>query len=101
MHKKNSIEKNLTQHIDKLRHDAFLEHRDFDTIGKKRLATNQKDWYTNNRPAMQTDVIHIRWADRAKTIDNIYQSYKKTSKYARIGSTIANICTIGIYWILA
>ena len=42
IHKKNKIEKNLTEHIDALRHDAFLQHKDFDAIAKKRLIINQK-----------------------------------------------------------
>ena len=41
IHKKNIVEKKLTEHIDKLRHDAFVQHKDFDHIAKHRLATNQ------------------------------------------------------------
>lgn len=41
MRKKNTVEKKLTQQIDKLRHDAFLQHKDFDHTAKKRLTINQ------------------------------------------------------------
>lgn len=41
MHQKNKIEKIATEHIDRLRHDAFIQHKDFDKTAKKRLAINQ------------------------------------------------------------
>lgn len=101
MHKKNTIEKNLTEHVDRLRHDAFMQHKDFDQIAKKRLLINQAGWYVKNRPAMQADASAIWWEEATKTINTQYKTYQKTSLYARISSTVANICSIGIYRLLA
>lgn len=101
IHKKNKIEKNLTERIDTLRHDAFIQHKDFDAIAKKRLKINQTEWYTHNRASMESDVTSIRWEQTAKSISIEYKKYEAISWYARIGWIIANICSIGIYRLLA
>ncbi len=96
-----NIEKKLTEHIDRLRKDAFIKNKDFDAIAKKWLLINQILWYTTNRPAMKQEAVNLASEEAISTIDKEYGTYKKTSTYARITSTIANICSLGLYRILA
>lgn len=98
--KKIKIEKVLTDSIDTLRKDAFIQHRDFDKTGKRRLSMNQTWWYTAHRWEMRPDVLNIRWEEPTNNIDQSYKNYQKTSTKARIAWCIANVCSIGLYRVL-
>ena len=98
--KKIENEKTLTEAIDKLRKGAFIQHKDFNQTAKQRLWLNQVWWYTTHRWDMKLDVLHIRWEDTVANIDKLYKKYQKTSTKARVTSVIANMLSIGLYWIL-
>lgn len=100
LRKKIQNEKTLTEAIDKLRKDAFIQHKDFNQTAKQRLWLNQVWWYTAHRWEMKLDVLHIRWEQIIEDIDKLYRQYEKTSTKARVTSVIANISSIGLYRIL-